>query len=973
MSKLLRALFALALLASAGACYFFGREGFETDLLALLGRRGTVIEALSEKSSSQIRVYCPNETAVQKMRKVFRFDDPIDPTNVLALVRTHGKGLLSGKHRAQLLAGETNKIARSAMRRDYSGVGLFPKADDPYYFLNDFVMDFRAFAPNLPEGAALLTADVRGREDEIGGLAMYARKCCPSPPALSGAPFHAAQSETSTKFQITILGGISLFAVLMIGLWLFGSYRFVLPMALALGAGYLVASAAVLLLPGRPHVLTFLFGTTLIGLGVDYCYHALSRDEDDEAHFVRNLTAALVTTCLAFSPLFFSAVVVLNQMAVFTVAGLVAIYAFVLLFPWRIKRGDAFGSDGPTAIWLTDGGKFAFLAKTAFAVAIVAGCLRVTFGNDPASFYKMSGSLARGEAKVAEVLGYSDARLALVDCADFEGWQRENAALKAKMGVEPAGEFLSAADLPRQMTLSFEGRDYLVLAAPMAKVLAPGLARIVDTRAELQSMFDALAAETIRLVAFAFAVMVLALLVIFRRRFFVFVAPVACALAATAGALGWIGTPVNFFQLLCFFILVGLGIDYSIFHKGTVDARSAKVVFASFLTSLVGLGMLSLTSFPVTRSMGVTLGIGLFFAYLLSLPTSRDVDRLLADSPGAAGVPCGDTSNSWVDQPQRAAGKIRMWAIFLTYRILGKSFTKFVCIFIILCVYPWAKPVRRALRKFAKILGACAATPPVPAPSAGACAPAALKQGADGEHQAPSTSSAQPSESTSATSLRACTVSPFRVMLNFAWAMVDKMDACCFRKSLPKMTVKGDEAWMKGGCFLLATHVGCIEVLPALGGEAAQAPRVHAFQQMGRDEIYMSFFTRHLDKSQLSLHAVEEIGVETAVEMKEAIGRGEIVLMAADRMPAKAGRRAGLSHDFLGRACVFPKGVFRFAKLMECPVYAITCVRVGWNAYEVEAKRLGADLLGDYVAFLETAARRHPDQWYQFYDFFALQ
>ena len=74
-------MFILALLASAGVCCFFGREGLETDLLALVGRRGTVIEALSEKSSSQIRVYCPNETAVQKMRKVFRFDDPIDPTD----------------------------------------------------------------------------------------------------------------------------------------------------------------------------------------------------------------------------------------------------------------------------------------------------------------------------------------------------------------------------------------------------------------------------------------------------------------------------------------------------------------------------------------------------------------------------------------------------------------------------------------------------------------------------------------------------------------------------------------------------------------------------------------------------------------------------------------------------------------------------------------------------------------------------
>jgi len=927
-SCILKSLFALVLLASAGVCLILGRAGTETDLLALVGRRGTVIEALSEKSSSQIRVYCPDEAAERRMRKAFRFDDPIDPADALELVRTHGKGLLSERHRAQLLAGETNKISRSAMRRDYSGVGLFPKGDDPYYFLNDFVMDFRAFAPNLPEGAALLAGDASKSPECVARLVELASG--DDGVFLSGAPFHAAQSEKSTKSQIAVLGGISLLAVLAIGLWLFGSCRFVLPMALALGAGYLVASAAVLLLPGRPHVLTFLFGTTLIGLGVDYCYHALSRDEGGGSHFVRNLTAALVTTCLAFSPLFFSAVAVLNQMAVFTVAGLVAIYAFVLLFGGGASgKGGTTGTDG-TAGTGACAGLIARRPRWVCAVLLVAaaaGMARLDFGNDPASFYRMSGSLARGEAKVAEVLGYSDARLALVDCADFEGWQRENAALKAKMGVEPAGGFLSAADLPRQMALSFEGRDYLVLPAPMAKVLAPGLARIVDTKAELQSMFDALAAEAIRLVAVAFAVMALALLAIFRRRFFAFVAPVACALAATAGALGWIGAPVNFFQLLCFFILVGLGIDYSIFHKGEADARSAKVVFASFLTSLVGLGMLSFTSFPVTRSMGVTLGVGLLFAYLFSLRTAGDVGRLLSDRAGAADSPRGGASGSWVDQPQRGAGKVRMWAIFATYRILGKSFTKVVCVFIVLCVYPWAKPVRDALRKFAKVLA--------------------------GESSA---------------------ISPFRVMLNFAWAMVDKMDACCFRKGLPKMAVKGDGGWMKGGCFLLSTHVGCIEVLPALAAgrrASARPPLVHAFQQMGRDAIYTSYFVRHLDRSQMELHAVEDIGVETAVEMKEAIGRGDVVLMAGDRLSAGAGRTSALRHGFLGRDCAFPKGVFRFAKLMECPVYAITCVRTGWNAYEVEARRMGADLLGDYVAFLEAAARRHPDQWYQFFDFFA--
>ncbi len=921
------------LAACAGACFLLGRDGVETDLLALVGRRGTVVEALAEKSSSQIRLLCENERAAHYMRRAWDFDELMSPTNAFELVRTHGKGLLSAKHRAQLEAGETNKIARSAMRRDYSGVGIFPKEDDPFYFLNDFAMDFSVLAPRLPDGAVLLTADVRGKEDYIYGLVLRANKI--GGVALSGAPFHADQATRATKFQISILGGVSLFVVLMIGLWLFGSYRFVLPTFFALGTGFLAGSAAVLVLPGRPHVPTFLFGTTLIGLGVDYCYHAVSGEASrDRKSFVRSLAQALATTSLSFAPLVFSSVAVLREMSVFTIVGLAAIFGWAVLWGGKCcMAADRFPHGAPRRIR-----RFRMWVRVVLFALAAYGLTRISFGNDPSSFYDMGRRLAVYEARVAEVLGYSDAKLALVDFADFDRWQRENAALKAKMGVEPGGDFLSAADLPRQMRLTFKGREYLVFPSAAAKFLSPGLVRVIDTRGELASMFESLASETNVLLAVSFAVLLVVLVAFFRRRFFSYAAPIAASVVATAGVLGWFGMTVCFFHLVCFFILVGVGIDYVIFHRA---GGSSRVVKASFLTSFIGFGTLALTSFPVTRGMGVTLACGLFFSYLFSLSSWGQSLEKRGQSPTS-------TSAGWADQPQRGAGKIRMWAIFTTYRILGKSFTKFVCIFIILCVYPWAKPVRDALRKFLE-----AARRRFPQ----SCEDFRLSEAA--RRRFPQSAG--------------CTISPFRIMLNFAWAMVDKMDACCFMKSPPKMTVGGDTGWMKGGCFLLSTHVGCIEVLPALAGAAnpgpQPAPLVHAFQQMGRDAIYTSYFVKHLDRSKLRLHAVEDIGVETAVGMQDAIRRGDIVLMAGDR-PAASGS-ATLRREFLGCECEFPKGVFRFAKLMECPVYAITCVRTGWNAYAVEAKLLGADILGDYAAFLESAALAHPDQWYQFYDFFA--
>ena len=559
-----------------------------------------------------------------------------------------------------------------------------------------------------------------------------------------------------------------------------------------------------------------------------------------------------------------------------------------------------------------------------------AGLFRIQFGNDISQFHRMDPLLADGEKAVAAAFGESGTRFAVVD---LRRWQVENAALKAKMGVEIPGEFLEASDLPDAMTLRLPWHDAVILPAAFDRYP-------IDFRQELTDLFDRYAKRSYRLLAESFAILLVLLVLIFRKRFFSFVAPIAAAVLATAGMLGWIGEPVNFFQLLCFFVLVGLGIDYTIFHKSVRRADTSRVVLFSFLTSLVGFGMLAFTSFQVTRSMGITLGFGLLFAYFFSIsPEKQQVDR----DPSPKG---------WAEQKEQSAGKIQIYLLWLIYRYLGKSVAKIVTFFVVLFVYPFAAAGRDALRANLEKLGT------------------------------------GPDKSRGKTSI-------FRIFLNFAWSLLDKLDACTLKKNLPKMSVSGDSDWMKGGCFLLSTHVGCIEVLPALRLRSPMdpntqtpnnpntSPKVHAFQQMGHDALYTELFTRHLDPEQLTLHAVEDIGVETAVEMKEAVERGEIVLMAGDRLSAQTpkaddglrgmgNRSREFVRPFFGCDCRWPKGVFRFAKLMECPVYAITCVRTGWNAYEARAKLLGGDLLDDYIAFLESEVRHHPEQWYQFYRFFDI-
>lgn len=287
-----------------------------TDLLSLVGGDSELFTALNRSLSGQARVLCTTPEAVEAAKAAAEFEELPSMDKVLEFYAMHGAGLLSAKDRAMLENGETNKLMRAVMRRDYAGMGLYPKAEDPYYFLNNYLMEMKSFLPKSGEGTILQSGKLT--DSEIKSLIDLARTR--DDVFLSGAPFHTMLAKRKSVKEINLLSAVSLLAAVAAGFWLFGNLKFLLPMALTLLAGFAAGTIALFWAFGTPHVLTFIFGTSLIGLGVDYCYHGRSE----------NLAKALVTTLLAFSPLLFSHVAVLNQMAVFTMTGLVAIYLCVL-------------------------------------------------------------------------------------------------------------------------------------------------------------------------------------------------------------------------------------------------------------------------------------------------------------------------------------------------------------------------------------------------------------------------------------------------------------------------------------------------------------------------------------------------------------------------------------------------------------------------------------------------------------------
>jgi predicted LPLAT superfamily acyltransferase len=930
--------------------------------------------------------------AANELARHFELGASVDFQKTLRNLAPLSRGLVSSETRALLLEGKYKDVAEASAARLFGPAPpLFSVKDDPFLLATDYAMSLQSnLAPgwSLKDGYPVCERNgrhyllmqcgdvsyekaesIRTRMEKFNGsFASGVVKvwCC-------GPVFHTAHSVNRANREIEVLSVVSTVLVAFLGWLLFRSWRFVPQLLVSLGVSVFVALGVLFAFFRHPHVLTFVFGTTLIGLAVDYVYHSRAAGGADKIG--RPLTQSLATSLVCFAPLLFAEISALRQMALFTMAGLVAVY--LCAFAWR---GELEIQSPKSEVQRSRGGLSGLWQAIVCALALVSMCgiCHMNISNDPSAFYSPSEFLAEGEKRLLETNPMGGGNIAIIrgktlqESLEIEEElglrglsavvpslkrQRENAALVEKLKEREGKAYaaLTGLRMPQDETRgfldpenvedgalkkivrSFAARNGITLMIPCPEDFRSDDPRVVviDPRETVRQIFLKMSFSAMKLLGVSFAALAVLLLFLFRRRFFDYVWPIGVAFLATVGALSWFGITITCFTMLCFFVMAGLGLDYVIFHLSQSASETRRTVFFAFLSSLAGFGLLAFTDFPVTRSMGATLAIGLFFAYALSGMEKKQKRKGIRHSSFVT------RHSEWHEQAEQSAGEWRMRFMWFVYRWFGKDALKAMCVPVMAFIYPFAGGASRALREFYEVLG-----------------------------------------------IRVGAWRVWRHMLDFAWALADKTDACTLKKNLPAVFARDDEGHCAfkalvesgKGAFVISSHLGTIEVLGALGrleqAAGGRVPFVHAFQQMGHDAVFMRMFMKHFDPSAMCLHAVEDIGVETAVEMQVAIGRGELVLMAGDRV--SAGSAKTLERDFLGCPCRWPKGVFAFAKLMEAPIFFVTCVRTGWNAYEAHFREFdhlsgegSAELLRQYAAFLEEETRAHPSEWHHFHDFFA--
>ena len=397
--------------------------------------------------------------------------------------------VIAGKETLALLEnGGAEEIAQDALASAYGAFNLFSLTHiekDPFLLahrrMGDFLASSLLSAGNMTVKDDVLAAEKDGTwyvllrftlapgavslqagRNVIGKIYAAAPAIQESIPGLefyfSGIPFHSYESSSGAQRETSLIGTVTIILILFLFLYIFRSPLPVFLSIAAVGISLGLATTAALLVFREIHIITFVFGTTLIGTCVDYSVHffvhwkgnpALNSGGAIRSHVFKNITMSFISTEICFIEFFLAPFPILKQFAVFSMAGLLSSYlTFFCIYPHlkipvKDKRrfqlfAKKIAPPPPPLSPIVRGVIFAVLIAAVLALFIVH-FPAIKIGNDLASLYTMSASLLESEKRAAQVLDHgSPGWYFIVSGADTEETLRHEENLLARLEEEKA-------------------------------------------------------------------------------------------------------------------------------------------------------------------------------------------------------------------------------------------------------------------------------------------------------------------------------------------------------------------------------------------------------------------------------------------------------------------------------------------------------------------------------------------------------
>ena len=646
-----------------------------TDIIPIANKSASVIKVVFEADSVQNLDKLRDNFIDSVDKNYFEINKP-DVSNLLNQYLSHPANFLSDSTRELLKNEKYDEVYARSLQALYNPTGIQLSAidKDPYLFVDDFILAnskfYRTVSSSDDKYYDFLSVKIKSKEGlspdlsnkKIAEIVQLQKSLTNSSSKiyLAGSPVHSYTTSTNSVVSINIICFLSTLLIAIMTYYYFRSIKVLIPIALSIIFGMLAGYVATKLWFDNFQIITMVFSTTLIGIGIDYSYHYCFADKFDKI-FIKNLSLSLLTTIVPFALLYLTGIELLKQIAVFTVFGLSAIYALVVFFypcfdfP-KPKQSIKF----PQKIYK--------ITLIILMLLSVAGCVRLHFNDSLTALYTPSKKLLNAEKLFNEVSGNfsQNTQFITIKGAAFEeilqreekvcekltqnkieylalskfipskSRQAENFALVKKLYVNNPDAYrgiLSAGQIANLKKQTFSPVEFNINSYPylsdfmlnpttsLILVFTPDnisvdedFAHVVNLRSDIEKYMQKYREILFAIFPFVFLILVLVVVYALKRNLKLLLPPVLGIFGA-AGLTSFILGELNLFSLISLYLVLGFTMDYSIFRAGG-SRHVEDAIFISALTTAFSFLMLSTTGFKLLESISLVLFFGILISYI---------------------------------------------------------------------------------------------------------------------------------------------------------------------------------------------------------------------------------------------------------------------------------------------------------------------------------------------------------------------
>ncbi|MGB4860425.1 MAG: hypothetical protein WBP11_14005 [Dokdonella sp.] len=487
-------LLVLAITAHNAWLWTGDRLELETDVLAMLPQDdrepdvAEVTRALADAGARRIVVLVGADSAAASQRAGDAYaaalaDSPVDvryriedetASDWLDFFTPYRRGLLSAAQRQDLKSSAPAELANRAVQALYRPMAM-PRigswASDPLNLFGAWLAARAKDSPIRVDNGRLslvagehhyavlmlesrVSAFASGDQSRLVESMQVARaaaiKATPDADVLSvGVPLYASAAAEQAQREVHTIGVGSFLGILLLTWFAFSAIRPRLLVMLSIAIGLATSISVCVLVFGKLHLITVVFGATLVGVAENYGSNWFSNrigcPPEQRWTMLREqwptMALAMATTVIGYALLALTPFPGLQQIALFSATGLIAAFLTVLLwFPFLDTRSMHFSRfaawiGGLRARWpRVQGGRWSFAFSAVGAVVLMVGALRLQPNDDIRLLQNSPANLIADQRRLNDLLDLpSPAQFFIVSGLNAEAVLQREEALATRL------------------------------------------------------------------------------------------------------------------------------------------------------------------------------------------------------------------------------------------------------------------------------------------------------------------------------------------------------------------------------------------------------------------------------------------------------------------------------------------------------------------------------------------------------------